>query len=110
VGYRTIEVIEREDLLQNATRMGEGLLAGLRDLAGRHPHVVDARGLGLMAAIELDTRARRDRVLRAALTRGLVILGCGVKAIRFLPPLDVAEREIGMALELLDAALKEAAA
>ena len=110
VGYRTIAVIEGEGLLQNASRMGERFLAGLRDLAGRYPHVVDARGLGLMAAIELDTRARRDRVLRAALTRGLVILGCGVKAIRFLPPLDVTEREIGMALELLDAALKEAAA
>ena len=110
VGYRTIAVIEGEGLLQNASRMGERFLAGLRDLAGRHPHVVDARGLGLMAAIELDTRARRDRVLRAALARGLVILGCGVKAIRFLPPLDVAEREIGMALELLDAALRETAA
>jgi 4-aminobutyrate aminotransferase len=110
VGYRTIEVIEREGLLQNASRMGERLLAGLRDLAKRHSFVVDTRGLGLMAAIETDTRARRDRVLQAALARGLVLLGCGFKAIRFLPPLDVTEREIGMALDLLDATLKDAAA
>jgi 4-aminobutyrate aminotransferase len=109
VGYRTIAVIEREGLLQNATRMGERLLAGLRDLAGRHRHVVESRGLGLMAAIELDTRERRGAAVRAALARGLVTLGCGVKAIRFLPPLDVTEREIGIALELLDAALGAAA-
>jgi len=88
--------------------MGERLLAGLRDLAKRHAFVVDTRGLGLMAAIETDTRARRDRVLQAALARGLVLLGCGVKAIRFLPPLDVAEREIRIALDLLDAALRDA--
>jgi len=105
VGYRTIAVIEQEGLLENASRMGGRLLSGLREFAGRHRHVVEARGLGLMAAIELDSRARRDRVLKAALARGLVLLGCGVKAIRLLPPLDVTEREVGMALDLLGKAL-----
>jgi 4-aminobutyrate aminotransferase len=47
--------------------------------------------------------------VRAALGRGLVALGCGVKAIRLLPPLDVTEREIGMALDLLDKSLADAA-
>jgi 4-aminobutyrate aminotransferase len=58
-----------------------------------------------MDALELDTVERRGRVLRACLERGLLLLGCGFKAIRFLPPLDVTPRELDLALEILSQAL-----
>ncbi len=72
----------------------------------KDPFLVDVRGLGLMDAIELDSRERRDRVIQGAFARGLLLLGCGYKVIRFLPPLDVRQREIDMALEILEAACK----
>jgi len=55
----------------------------------------------------MESQERRDRVIRQAFARGLLLLGCGYKIIRFLPPLDVRQREIDMALEILEVSLKE---
>ena len=101
IGFTSIQVIQRDGLLENATRMGERLRHELRGLQSRFDFVLDVRGLGLMNAMELDTAERRTRILHACLERGLLLLGCGFKAIRFLPPLDVTERELDLALEIL---------
>lgn len=49
----TIEVIEKRDLIANAKRQGDTLLAGLRDLAKRYPIMGEVRGHGLMIGVEL---------------------------------------------------------
>ncbi len=105
IGFTTIEIIQRERLLEHATRMGEGLRRELRSLQRRFDFILDVRGLGLMDAMELDTVERRGRMLQACLERGLLLLGCGFKAIRFLPPLDVTQRELDLALEILSGVL-----
>jgi 4-aminobutyrate aminotransferase len=105
IGFTTIQVIQRDGLLENATRMGDRLRQELRGLQSRFDFVLDVRGLGLMNAMELDTAERRRRILHACLEQGLLLLGCGFKAIRFLPPLDVTERELDLALEILSEVL-----
>ncbi len=107
VGYTLIEIIEREKLVENAARMGNYFLEQLKGLQKKYPFLVDVRGLGLMDAIEIDSRERRDGILRGAMDRGLLLLGAGFKTIRFLPPLDVRRREIDMALEILEKALSQ---
>ncbi|KAB1197832.1 MULTISPECIES: aspartate aminotransferase family protein [Haloferax] len=105
-GTLTLVAIEEHDLLSHAEQKGERLLGQLRDLVERHEDaVVDARGLGLMTAIEFDTKERRDAVVDAALARGLLTLGCGKKTLRLLPPLDVRDRELDLAIDLLDDAI-----
>jgi 4-aminobutyrate aminotransferase len=106
IGYTIIEIIQKENLLDNATRMGNYFLDQLRNLQRNYPFIHDVRGIGLMDAMETDSRERRDRLIRRAFQRGLLLLGCGYKAIRFLPPLDVRPREIDMALEILEEACK----
>jgi 4-aminobutyrate aminotransferase len=108
IGYTIIEIIQKENLLHHATRMGDYFLGQLRGLQKKYPFLLDVRGIGLMDAVELDSRERRDRVINQAFRRGLLLLGCGYKVIRFLPPLDVRQREIDLALEILEAACKEA--
>ena len=103
IGYTTIQVIQRDGLLAHATRMGEHLRQELQGFRRRFDFVTDVRGLGLMDAMELDTVERRNRTLQGCLERGLLLLGCGFKAIRFLPPLDVTARELDLALEILSA-------
>jgi len=61
-----------------------------------------------MDAIEIDSRQRRDQIVHKAFQGGLLLLGCGYKVIRFLPPLDVRRREIDLALEILEEAIKNA--
>ncbi len=112
----TIDVIEKEHLLENARVQGDYLIGRLRELADQHPEIGDVRGLGLMTATEFvkDRRTKepapalRDRVLEEACRRGLVLLGCGRSSIRYVPPLIVRREEIDEAIEIVDAAIRAA--
>ena len=58
---RILEVIERDGLIERAAAMGKYLLAGLREIAARHPALVARpRGRGLMCAVTLPSAALRD--------------------------------------------------
>ncbi|WP_435193967.1 aspartate aminotransferase family protein [Natronomonas sp. EA1] len=98
-GALTFDAIHEYDLLQNATDRGEQAKRRLREVD--LPTVEDVRGLGLMLAVEFDSKERRNAVMDACLQRGLLTLGCGYKTLRLLPPLDVTEREIDLACEIL---------
>ncbi|MCI4364519.1 MAG: acetyl ornithine aminotransferase family protein [Thermoplasmata archaeon] len=112
----TIGVMERENLLQNATTQGGYLLQRLRELQSRHDEIGDVRGLGLMVATEFVTDRTtkepavkfRDQVLVEAYRRGLILLGCGRSSIRYIPPLIVRREEIDEAVEIVDAAISAA--
>ncbi|MEA1931958.1 MAG: aminotransferase class III-fold pyridoxal phosphate-dependent enzyme [Euryarchaeota archaeon] len=106
-GALTIDAIRDYDLLTNATDRGQQCLERLTDELGNTDVVADIRGLGLMLAVEFDTKARRDAVQKAALQRGLLTLGCGHSVLRLLPPLDVTEREIKLGAELLIKAIDD---
>ncbi len=79
----TLDVVEEEDLVENAAQQGERLMAGLRDSIGGHDRVGDVRGRGLMIGVEvLDGDGNPDgdlasRVLKEANDRGLLLLTCG---------------------------------
>lgn len=114
----TIEVIEKERLLDNARVQGEYLLGRLRELAQQHPEIGDVRGIGLMTATEFvkDRRTKepaaqfRDRVIEESYRRGLILLPCGRSSIRYIPPLIVQRDEIDEAIEIVDAAIRAARA
>ena len=60
VGLAVLDIIRDERLQENARDTGAFFLAGLRELASRHPSIGDVRGLGLFIGIELV----RDRETR----------------------------------------------
>jgi predicted acetylornithine/succinylornithine family transaminase len=90
-----------DQLLAEVRRHGKRLLSGLEAL----PHVVEARGAGLLVGAELDRPAQP--VADAALDAGLVCLTSGANVLRLAPPLVVGAREIDCALEILAAAVSE---
>ena len=98
-GALTLDVIEEQNLLDNATERGEQFNSRVR--AADPEGVVDVRGKGLFLGVECDTKERRDAVMEAAMQRGLLMLGCGYKTLRILPPLDVTEREVDLGVDLL---------
>ena len=101
VGWKTIDIIQREKLLLNARKNGAYFLKRLRELL-RYDSVIDARGLGLMDAIEFDLKKTRDEVEERCLKKGLILVGAGYKTLRFLPPLNVTKREIDVAVDILN--------
>lgn len=103
---RILEVIERDELFDRSCELGTHLLARLRSLADAHPPVTEPRGRGLMCAITLDTRERRDAVVTALREREhVLILGTGQRGIRFRPPLTVTTEQLDQAVDALDRVL-----
>jgi 4-aminobutyrate aminotransferase len=100
----------RESLLRNATEVGAVLIDGFRGLMDKHPIIGDVRGRGLMIGLELvrdrATKERaseeRDRIVKEAFTRGMLILGAGRNALRFSPPLVLTKAQAETAIRILD--------
>ena len=106
---RYLEIIEEERLVENAAAVGAHQLAGLQSLQAERPDIVsNARGRGLMCAVDLPDTETRDRLMDKAYELGLMILGCGKRSIRFRPVLDITRAEIDEALDLVRKALKMA--
>ncbi len=98
-GLTTLEVIEKDGLLDHARRMGEVIHTGLeRGLAGVQG-VKEVRGLGLMIGLELD-RPCADLV-RRGLEAGIVINVTADKVVRLLPPLVIREEEARQLVAIL---------
>src|SRR5947209_13008407 len=118
VGLAVIDVIEQEGLVEQARRRGEYLLARLRELQQRHVHIGDVRGKGLLVGIELvedrETKepadmlgvAVSDECLRRGLSMNIVrSTGGMLNCFRMAPPLSITEREIDMAITIIDEAI-----
>jgi 4-aminobutyrate aminotransferase-like enzyme len=106
----TIQVIEEENLVENARVMGQHLRHGLEALQQKYPVIGDVRGMGLMQAMELvgenkkpDTEALK-RLFEATKRNGLLIGKGGLmgNVVRIAPPLNTTKDEIEQALIALD--------
>ena len=102
-----LEVIEEENLVENSKVVGAYLLHELQQLSLRFPNYVsNARGKGLMCAIDLPSVEARNRLQNELYEKGVIILGCGTHSLRFRPHLNVSMEEIDLALskivEVLD--------
>ncbi|SHJ11202.1 4-aminobutyrate aminotransferase apoenzyme [Shimia gijangensis] len=109
-----LDVIEEEDLCNRANELGSRLKQRLESIRQRTPEIVDIRGPGFMIAAELNTadgsapNAEMANAVRAeALTRGLVLLTCGVygNVIRFLAPITIQDEIFAEAMDILEASI-----
>ncbi len=106
VGARTIQVIKRDRLLENATKMGDMLKKGLQELVGKKG-VADVRGLGLMIGLEFDTRAHREKKIDMLFRNGLLTLGAGQKSLRIIPPLVITKEQVEQGLSIMTQVLSK---
>lgn len=99
-----LEVLERDALVQRATRTGQRILEGLNESLSQCRQVRAIRGLGLMLALELD-RPCNDLV-ELALAEGLLINVTAGNIVRLLPPLTFEDQHADLLVERLTAALR----
>lgn len=92
-------------LPEHAAKIGAYFLERLQQLATRYPFVKEARGKGLMLALELRVPAKP--IVERCLQRGLLILIAGDQVLRFVPPLIIGEAEVDEAMRVLDLVLAE---
>jgi len=121
VGLKVLEIVERDGLVARATASGERLASGLRALQDRHECIGDVRGRGLLLGVEIvkDRRTKEPAsALGAAITRQCMAMGLSMNIVqlpgmgsvfRIAPPLNVADDEIDMALDIMDRAITQVA-
>ena len=103
-----LEVIEEDNLIENARVMGNYLLSRLQELQNEFPqHVDNSRGLGLFCSFDLKNPTMRNDLRKIAMQKGLVILGSGEKSIRFRPPLIIQKHEVDEGIKILRESLSE---
>jgi predicted acetylornithine/succinylornithine family transaminase len=100
-----LTAIIEERLPQRAAKIGAYFLGRLRELVQRYPYAKEARGKGLILALELAVPAKP--IVDRCLQLGLLILTAGDQVLRFVPPLIIGEAEVDEALSILDQALAE---
>jgi 4-aminobutyrate aminotransferase len=103
----TFDVIEEEGLLENAKKVGEVFLEGLRRIATRHPIITDVRGRALWIGMSFTDHDTAGGAELAAFRRGLLMLGCGDDAIRISPALTFREDQALAGLEIFEEAVAE---
>lgn len=105
---RIFEIIERDNLVENAAERGKQLKEGLRRIQSEHPDIIsNARGLGMFCAFDLKDDRARDELVGKLFENGLFILKCGCRTIRFRPPLTVSEEEVEKCIVLISDTLKK---
>jgi len=101
-----LEIIENENLVENAQKMGGHLSLRLSELQNNHPdHVSNVRNRGLFGAFDLNNGDKRDKLANTILDEGAMMLGCGKKSIRFRPHLNINAQEIDQGFEMINRAL-----
>jgi len=107
VGLKTIEIIEKENLLKNAEKMGNYIKKRLEELKSRYnKKILDVRGFGLMLAFELSKSNQKREVVNEAFKKGLLLIGCGEKSIRVIPPLIISKEDAEKGLEIIEDVVK----
>jgi len=98
-GLTTLQAIEEEGLLQNATERGEQIISKLRARLDRTKGIREIRGKGLMIGIELE--APCADLVKTALAKGLLINVTAERVVRLLPPLIIDSKQADAIADLV---------
>jgi len=101
VARTALKVLTEEGMIENAEKMGDYFLEGLRSI--RSNIVKDVRGRGLMLAVELEPEAGGARQYCYGLKeRGLLAKDTHENTIRLAPPLVVTKEQVEWAVEQIE--------
>jgi L-lysine 6-transaminase len=98
---KILEIIQEDDLCENAAQMGTYLQNQLADIAKGHPAMSNVRGRGLMTSFDFPTKVMRDKFLQLGLEQNVMFLGCAEHTIRFRPALIIDKKNIDNGLTIL---------
>ena len=116
VANKILEIIDRDALAQNATKMGRFLVEGLTAIQKKHPDVIhEIRGIGLLIGIEMggevpsfdDKKPASVQWVAALHEAGMLTIPAGQSVVRFLPALNLTQAEATEGLGLFELTIKK---
>ncbi len=110
VALKIFDVIEKEDLADNARQTGEFILGGLQELQQRFPNVIKGvRGFGFMIGIEFQAQFKAVDVVKELHKRHLLSVPAGTSVIRLLPALNLSRGEAQDGLRIIESLVADLA-
>ncbi len=111
-GLATLEVIEEENLVERAAKLGASTVEDLRRRLTPYSLVREVRGLGFLLGVEIgDSRGNAvdaaERIMYSALRRGLNFKVSKGNVLTFAPPLNITGDELNQAWTIIEAAIQE---
>ncbi len=111
----TIQVIEEENLLEYTLKTGSYLKENFLKMKAKYPIIGDVRGLGLSIGVDLikDIKTKEQNYEAAAKIcyrcweKGLILTFFANSVLRIQPPLNITQKEIDMALNIIEEAIIE---
>jgi len=105
-----LNVIQQEQLTENAAKLGDYILKRLHEIAETHEIIGDLRGKGLMIGMELVTERKtktpatqaRDQIILDAFKHGLLLLAAGPSSLRLAPPLILTHAQADSGLQIIE--------
>jgi acetylornithine/N-succinyldiaminopimelate aminotransferase len=117
VALRILEVVEMENLMENARTVGAYLQDELRQLAQQYPEAIKAvRGLGLMTGFELAAnipgltgtpKAPAARFVDLLHQAGMLAIPAGAQVVRLLPPLNLSRHEAKECVKIIESVIEK---
>jgi L-lysine 6-transaminase len=105
---KILEIMQEEKLVENARIVGAYLLEHILKLQNEYPSMIrNGRGLGLFCAMDLNSKEQRERLKTNAYEKGLILIGCGERTIRFRPPLNLSKGEVDEGISIIRSCLNE---
>ncbi len=105
---RYLEIINEENLVDNAKKMGAVLQNQMHNLVSNYSeHFCNVRGLGLYSAFDMKSQDLRAKFINQCFEEGLIILPCGSNSVRFRPPLNITTEEIADGFDVMTKALNK---
>jgi 4-aminobutyrate aminotransferase len=112
----TIDVIEREHLLDHATELGHYIQGALHEMQALHPTIGEVRGKGLMIGVEfvLDKQTKAiahdhaENIMHKCFEKGMLMLTAGKSSIRLSPALNITRDLVDEALQIFEESITEA--
>ena len=101
-----LQIMDEDNLIENAATVGEYLQSKIHALRDKYAgKVTNSRGKGLMCAFDLPSPEVRSKFLSKVKENGVLIVGCGVRSVRFRPPLNLTRADVDEGLAIIDKTL-----
>ena len=101
VALQLLNILEKKKLLKHIEKTGSYLLQELRQLQKEHKSIVEVRGLGLMAGMELDSADLAKAVVKQMLECGVILNRTDETVVRFLPPYLITKKHVDVVVRQL---------
>lgn len=97
-GLVVLQIVSNQEFLDRVNNAGDAIRGAVS--SWNNPLVKDVRGKGLMIGVQIDSKVNPLDIKKKCLEKGLCVTSAGSDVIRFLPPLNISDKEINEGLEI----------